>query len=985
MKLGTKLGVLQPLFRGIYCSSCVSLVAVKSVAFLAAVCIGSSNAYADIGATHTSLVSEFASFNTPGVVDGRVYAIAVDGDTVFVGGSFTEIQEPLDGEILSQPYLFAYSKSSGNIIREFDPILNSEVRAIETSGNGTGVFVGGSFNTLNGESNNRGLLKIDDSGDRIVSFASKPDRAVNTLVRIDNTLYAGGTFSAVSGTPVERLVALDTVTGAVLPDLNFDFEGRFFSDRNPNTIQGVDDIDITSDGKIMVVVGNFESIDGISRPRLAVIELGEQARVSTWNTDVFDFQCGNQIFVQYIQGIDIAPDDTYFLTATNGGRRRAQPACDSIARYEFGDLSEDDVQPTWVNYTGGDSVYEVVATDHAVYAGGHFRWLTNDAFFGSDMQGPGSLERRGLGALDPINGLTLVDWRSDRNPRGVGVFSMIAEPEGLYIGDDTDFVNGSKHAKLKFLPITSDVIRRPQRATLPTTMLSANGSALDGVSFDGTALGVPSPVADAGWSDAAGAIFVDGQLFHADTNGKLWQSRWINGVFEPREPVDLFGMTSTEWDISRVSGMFYEYQQGRVYYTLQGDSRLFWRAFTPSGPYFGNDDFIAEGQGDIPWRDISGMDVIDGHLYFGLTDGSLNRAEIDGALPITGTTEQVSGPGVDARIWGGSLLAFLSEDAQEPDADLGAEVEFESSGSQTSRRFSRFNFQVEPDEPFTLRLVWPDTNAMLRLFVRDANNQLVASDTSSAGSPKYLTIPAGDGGTYTASVLIFEGSTSYSLQVNPIEAPPPPPPPEPLADFEFSSGGSSLAGRWQVFNFDVEAGELVEAQAIWEDLSADVRVFLRDENNQQIAKKLDGNGSATLSAVAQSSGQWSVGVSINSGSTNYDVLVDTSIDFETPESLADFEFNSSGSARRGDGRFQTFRFDVVAGETIDAQVTWDKVNADVRVFLRDESGTQVDRDIEGNGLASVASVATSSGTWSTAVYIRSAVGTVTYDVRVNAD
>ena len=90
----------------------------KWIAFSAvALSLSSQVTLADIGATHTTLVSEFASFNTPGVVDGRVEAIAIDGDIVFVGGTFTQIHDPLSDEIIDQPYLFAYSKSSGNIIR----------------------------------------------------------------------------------------------------------------------------------------------------------------------------------------------------------------------------------------------------------------------------------------------------------------------------------------------------------------------------------------------------------------------------------------------------------------------------------------------------------------------------------------------------------------------------------------------------------------------------------------------------------------------------------------------------------------------------------------------------------------------------------------------------------------------------------------------------------------------------------------------------
>lgn len=939
-----------------------------------------NSAQADIGATHTTIVSEFASFNTPGVVDGRVEAIAVDGDTVFVGGTFTQIQEPLSDEIIDQPYLFAYSKSTGNIIREFDPVLNNVVLALETTGEGTGVFAGGVFNIINGESNRRGIVKIDDNGDRVSGFGARTDALVKTLVRHDNTLYIGGNFDRIGATPADKLVAIDTTSGAVLPNLDLDFGGLLTNSRNVTRVQGVDDIDITSDGRLMVIIGNWETIDGISRPRLALIELEGQARVSDWNTNIFDDHCPANLFVQYIKGIDIAPDDSYFVTGSSGFRRAGNPACDSVVRFEIDDLTNDDVQPTWVNYTGGDSVYDVVATDHAIYAGGHFRWMTNDTSTNGRNQGAGSQERRGLAALDPLNGLTLIDWRSDRNPRGVGVFAMIAEEEGLYLGDDTDFINGTEHKKLKFLPVTEDTIVRPDVASLPTTILSPNGNALQATAFDGASLGAPAELSNTGWQDARGGMFVGGQLFHSDNNGTMWMSRFTDDAFEPRVPVDLFGLNTNYWGLNRIGGMFFDHEWSRVYYTIQGDSRLFYRGFTPDGPYFGNEPRVAEQSGDIFWGDVSGMDVIDGHLYFARNDGTLYRAEIDGAAVVSGTTVALSGPGIDGRNWSNTMLAFLNEGISVGQRS-STQFEFQSSGTQTSGRFRTFEFPVAPGEPVVLRLDWQDPAAMLNLFVRDANGDTVASDNTAVGSPKFVTAPAGDGGTYTASVLIKEGSTAYTLQVNPEDGPPAPA--EPLADFEFSSSGSTAAGRFQRFDFPVVAGELVESQVIWDDAAANVRVFLRDETGTPIVRDINSIGSALVSTFAETSGNWSMAILVNHDTTvNYDVLIDTTAGVTPPAPLADFVFNSVGS--QDSGRFQRFNFDVVAGQEIDAQVYWDDMNADVRVFLRDASGAPIDRDIVGNGLGAVSAVATISGQWSVAVFVLEETD-VEYEVLINTD
>ena len=60
---------------------------------------------------------------------------------------------------------------------------------------------------------------------------------------------------------------------------------------------------------------------------------------------------------------------------------------------------------------------------------------------------------------------------------------------------------------------------------------------------------------------------------------------------------------------------------------------------------------------------------------------------------------------------------------------------------------------------------------------------------------------------------------------------------------------------------------------IWDDPNADVRIYLRDENNTQIANDTDGGLPALVSTTAQTSGTWSIGVSIRSGAVDYDVSI----------------------------------------------------------------------------------------------------------------
>jgi len=65
-----------------------------------------------------------------------------------------------------------------------------------------------------------------------------------------------------------------------------------------------------------------------------------------------------------MRDVDISPDGSYFVVGTTGAFR-AGSLCDAAARWERG-ASGSGQQPTWVDYTGGDTLYSVAFTGMTV-------------------------------------------------------------------------------------------------------------------------------------------------------------------------------------------------------------------------------------------------------------------------------------------------------------------------------------------------------------------------------------------------------------------------------------------------------------------------------------------------------------------------------------------------------------------------------------------------------------------------------------------
>jgi hypothetical protein len=150
--------------------------------------------------------------------------------------------------------------------------------------------------------------------------------------------------------------------------------------------------------------------------------------------------------------MDFAPDGSYFVVVTTGSYGGTSQLCDSAARWETNKTGAGQA-PTWVNYTGGDTLLSVAVTGAAVYVGGHQRWQNNPQ--GRDFAGPGAVSREGLAALNPSStgkGLAL-SWNPTRT-RGHGVEALVATPTGLWVGSDTDQLGKEYHGRIGFFPLS---------------------------------------------------------------------------------------------------------------------------------------------------------------------------------------------------------------------------------------------------------------------------------------------------------------------------------------------------------------------------------------------------------------------------------------------------------------------------------------------------------------------------------------------------
>lgn len=636
----------------------VTLLA-TSLTVLVAATLPSAAVNADHG---NRVVSANPADVTPHVMNGSVNAITQVGNKIIAAGTFTSVSPANSyantADDLVRNRIFAFDATTGAIDTAFNPNLGGAVNSLDTDG--TYVYAAGAFGSVGGNTAIKRVVKLTASGAVVPAFNAVPNSQVNEVVVRGSRVYVGGGFTSVrsSGVTSSRgaLAALDATTGAVLSAVNVPFAGVYDPANNGGGSTNVKRFDVTADGSRLAAIGNFATVGGQPRTQVAVLDTGgATATLAPWATNRFERSRNScaRVFDAFVRDVDFSPDGSYFVVSTTGafaGGAASGTLCDTISRWETTSTGND---PSWVDYTGGDTSYGVAVTGSAVYVGGHMRWFNNP--FQGDQAGPGAVPRSGIAALDPVNGLPL-SWNPGRT-RGVGAQAMFATSQGLWVGSDTVQIGGERHGRVALMPLAGGTtVQDVPAAVLPNDLFVAQrtaGGVLQRRAVDGSGAptGAPSTANTAmDWSTVRGAFLVNGTVYYGLSNGSFYARTFTRstGATGAQRTINLRDDPETgtriPFAIANVTGMFYDPATHRIYYTVSGDARLYYRYFTPESEVVGAQTFTADA-GGVSFASAAGMTLASGRILYGSsTDGALRSAPFAGGR-VTGAPTVVSSDG----------------------------------------------------------------------------------------------------------------------------------------------------------------------------------------------------------------------------------------------------------------------------------------------------------------------------------------------------
>jgi hypothetical protein len=397
---------------------------------------------------HPVVASETPASTPHAIDDGVVANAAVNafsqvGQTMYAGGRFHSVQDPARRTTTVRDNLFSFDVGSG-APTSWTPNVNGEVNAVYYMA--PFLYVGGNFTTADGVSSRLVRYRVDSGTPAIDTTwpAATVSAPVNDIDSAGGRLIVAGAFR-------QKLMALNPVTGRDSGYISLGIAGSV--KRNGAGPVEVYRFAVSPDGSRLVAIGNFATVGTASRARAFMADLGAtSATLASWYYEPLNNGCAAATLAAYLRDVDFSPDGSYFVLAATGYIPQSggvgRDICDAAARFETNIANP--ARPTWINYTGGDTLHSVAVTGAAVYVGGHQRWLDNP--LGNNSPGAGSVPREGIGAINPTTGKAL-PWNPGKT-RGVGTKVIYPTSTGVWFGSDGRRFAGVVRDSIAFTPLS---------------------------------------------------------------------------------------------------------------------------------------------------------------------------------------------------------------------------------------------------------------------------------------------------------------------------------------------------------------------------------------------------------------------------------------------------------------------------------------------------------------------------------------------------
>lgn len=233
----------------------------------------------------TNQATNFSTTFVGGGANFQVMGLALDDDTLYVGGNFTEVggetRSNLAALDTADASVKAWNPGANNIVSDF---------VIDGTGSSATIYVGGAFTTLGGATRH-GLGAVPANSDSATSF--DPDLSVGAAnngggytasMELSGsgstaTLYVGGSFGYVGTDTRNNFAAIDVSTSQATS-----LVGNLTSGGDPTAAVVYELALDGNDGRIYLA-GTFDEVNGQSRTGLAAFDTSTETLLP-WTAEI---------------------------------------------------------------------------------------------------------------------------------------------------------------------------------------------------------------------------------------------------------------------------------------------------------------------------------------------------------------------------------------------------------------------------------------------------------------------------------------------------------------------------------------------------------------------------------------------------------------------------------------------------------------------------------------------------------------------------